>query len=321
MNAIEIIGLTKEFGTLVAVKDVSFSVEKGQIIGLVGPNGAGKTTLLRMLSTVLEPTDGTARLLGFDIKTDYLKIRKHLGYLPDFFNLYEDLTIQECLEYFAKAYQVAKDDISDRIEAILKDIDLESKRLNFVKNLSRGMIQRLGLGALLVHSPDIFILDEPASGLDPKARIDLRSIMKALSEEGKTVIISSHILTELSGMCTHIAIMNHGEIIQFGEIEDVERRIMGSQGLKVTVLGDCKYAADLIRKLSGVQIAQIQPDNNTITVHLDEAPEAVAALNTHLVENGVKVIGLFQETATLEDVYLKISSKDKASDPNHLKDG
>lgn len=321
MMVIEAKRLIKEFGTLFAVKDVSFSVEKGQIVGLVGPNGAGKTTLLRMLATVLEPTDGTARLLGFDIKTHYLKIRKHIGYLPDFFNLYEDLTIRECLEYFAKAYQVAKHDIPNRIKAILKDIDLEHKRSSFVKNLSRGMIQRLGLGVHLVHSPDIFILDEPASGLDPKARIDLRSIMNRLSEDGKTVIISSHILTELAGMCSHIAIMNQGEIVQFGKMEDIERRVIGSKGLKITVLRDCDVAVELIRKLDGVQITHIQPDKNTIVVHMDEGPEAIASLNNYLVEHGVKVISLFQETTTLEDVYLKISSQDNHLDPNNATGG
>lgn len=321
MSVLETIGLVKEFGALVAVKDVSFAVEKGQIVGLVGPNGAGKTTLMRMLATVLEATDGTARLLGFDIKTDYLKIRKHIGYLPDFFNLYEDLTIQECLEYFAKAYQVTVHDIPDRIQAILKDIDLEHKKLGFVKNLSRGMIQRLGLGILLVHSPDIFILDEPASGLDPKARIDLRSIMKRLSDEGKTVIISSHILTELAGMCSHIAIMNHGEIVQFGEVEDIERRIIGSKGIKITLLEGYEDAVELIRKLEGVRVTQIQKEINTIVVQMGGGPEMIAALNAHLVENGVKVIALYQETTTLEDVYLKISSQDKILHPNNSTDG
>jgi ABC-2 type transport system ATP-binding protein len=321
MNVIEAIGLIKEFGTLVAVKDVSFVVEKGQIVGLVGPNGAGKTTLMRMLTTVLEPTEGTARLLGFDIKTDYLKIRKHIGYLPDFFNLYEDLTIQECLEYFAKAYKVAQHDIPDRIDTVLRDLDLEHKRLSFVKNLSRGMIQRLGLGVLLVHSPDIFILDEPASGLDPKARMDLRSIMKRLSENGKTVIISSHILTELSGLCSHIAIMNHGEIVQFGEVEDIERRIIGARGLKIAVLGDCEGTVELIRELDGVQIMRVEQDNNTIVVHIDEGPEGTAALNKHLVDNGVKVISLSQETSTLEDLYLKISSQDNHAISNNATDG
>jgi ABC-2 type transport system ATP-binding protein len=315
MTVLEAIHLRKEFGTLVAVKDVSFSVERGQIVGLVGPNGAGKTTLLRMLATVMEPTDGTARLLGFDIKTDYLKIRKCIGYLPDFFNLYEDLTIQECVDFFARAYRVAGHDIPDRIDTILKEIDLDHNKTSFVKNLSRGMIQRLGLGVLLVHSPDIFILDEPASGLDPKARIDLRSILKRLSADGKTIMISSHILTELSGLCSHIAIMNQGEIVQYGEVEDVENKIIGSRNIRVGVLGDCSAALDLIKQLDGVQIVQVQQDN-TITVSMDEGLEAIAELNKHLVENGIRVTSLYRETSTLEDVYLKISRQAKT--PNSL---
>jgi ABC-2 type transport system ATP-binding protein len=308
MKAIEAAGLRKEYGTLVAVKDVSFSVDSGQIVGLVGPNGAGKTTLLRMLATMLEPTDGTAHLLGCDIKTDYLALRKKIGYLPDFFNLYEDLTIQECLNYFARAYGVGRGDIPDRIKSILKDIDLDHKREDFVKNLSRGMIQRLGLGALLVYSPDLFILDEPASGLDPKARIDLRSIMKRLSAEGKTVMISSHILTELSGLCSHMAVMNLGEIIQFGRVEDIERRVMGAHNLRITVLGDCDTAVKLIQDLYGVKIVEVRQDN-TIIVMIERGTEGIAELNRALVQNGIDVISLFQETSSLEDVYLKISSE------------
>ena len=310
MNVIEAIGLRKEFGALVAVKDVSFAVEDGQIVGLVGPNGAGKTTLMRMLATILEPTEGTARLLGWDIKTDYLRIRKHIGYLPDLFNLYEDLTIQECLEYFAKAYEVARHDMQHRINAVLRDLDLESKRSSFIRHLSRGMVQRLGLGMLLVHSPDIYILDEPASGLDPRARMNLRSILKRLSENGKTVIISSHILTELSGLCSHIAVINQGEIIQFGNVEEIERKIIGARGLRITVLRDCEGAVELIRKLDGVRIKQIKTDENTIIVHLNEGNEAIAALNKNLVKNGVEVISLNQEITTLEDIYLKISTRD-----------
>lgn len=314
MSVIEAEGLIKEYGSLVAVKDVSLSVEKGQVVGLVGPNGAGKTTLMRMLSTLLDPTGGTARLLGFDIKTDYLKIRKRIGYLPDFFNLYEDLTINECLSYFARAYEVEEPDIPERIDTVLKDLSLEKKRLSFVKNLSRGMVQRLGLGMLLVHSPDIFVLDEPASGLDPEARMDLRSIIKRLSEKGKTVIISSHILTELSGLCSHVAIMNHGEIIQFGDVQDIERKIIGLKGIEITVLQNHGKALDLIRELKDVPIVHSDQDKKQIVVQIERGPEAIAELNKYLVDNGVGVISLSQKKSTLEDVYLKVSSHENHAD-------
>ena len=311
MKILEAQCLRKEFGTLVAVRDISFSVEKGQVVGLVGPNGAGKTTLLKILATALKPTDGTARLLGLGIKTDYLKIRESIGYLPDFFNLYDDLTIEECLEYFAKAYRVTKNDIPNRIRMVLKYIDLEHKRSSFIKNLSRGMIQRLGLGVLLVHSPDVFLLDEPASGLDPEARIGLRSVLKHLSADGKTIIISSHILTELSGLCSHLAIMDKGEIVQYSEVEEIERSISASANVRITVLRDCDVAVALIKKFDDIRIVQAQ--NNTITVEMDEDPETIAKMNKHLVENGMKVISLYREKSTLEDVYLKIAGEDRRS--------
>jgi ABC-2 type transport system ATP-binding protein len=321
MSVIETEGLIKEYGPLVAVKDVSLSVEKGQVVGLVGPNGAGKTTLMRMIATLLEPTGGTARLLGHDIKTDYLFIRKHIGYLPDFFNLYEDLKISECLSYFARAYEVEERDIPEQINSVLKDLNLEEKKASFVKNLSRGMIQRLGLGMLLVHSPDIYILDEPASGLDPEARMDLRSIIKRLSESGKTVIISSHILTELSGLCSHVAIMNHGEILQFGDVGDIERKIIGVKGIEITVLQGHEKAINLIRDLKGAQITDSSPENSTIVIELEKGPEAIAELNKYLVENGVGVISLHQKKSTLEDVYLKVSSRGNNGIPEKSMDG
>lgn len=165
MEILQIDNIRKEFGTLVAVNDVTMSVEQGQVVGLIGPNGAGKTTLLRILATLLRPTDGNATILGHDLRKDYLQIRQRLGFLPDFFNLYNDLTLKECLEFFAKVYRVEPKLIPERINAALKFIDLEDKRDCFVRHLSRGMIQRMGVGVLLVHGPEVLLLDEPASGL------------------------------------------------------------------------------------------------------------------------------------------------------------
>ena len=221
MNILEINNIRKEYGTVVAVNDVSFSMAPGQVLGLIGPNGAGKTTLLRILATVLRPTSGSVKLLGYDLKKQYLKIRKNIGYLPDFFNLYNDLTLRECLDFFARAYKVKVKSIPDRIDEVLSYIELSNKQNDLIRHLSRGMVQRMGVGALLVHNPDLFLLDEPASGLDPKARIHLREILKKLANEGKTIIISSHILTELSGFCTHIALMNDGKIVMHGAVDEI----------------------------------------------------------------------------------------------------
>lgn len=306
MDILEVNNIRKEFGTLVAVNDVCFSVEKGQVVGLIGPNGAGKTTLLRILATVLPATDGSARLLGCDLKKDYLDIRKRIGFLPDFFSLYSDLTVRECLEFFARAYEVELDLIPQRIDETLKYIHLENKRNDFIRHLSRGMVQRMGVGVLLVHDPEVFLLDEPASGLDPKARIELRAVLKKLSGEGKTIIISSHILTELSGFCSHIAIMNEGNMVLYGAVDQIQQKVTGSRKVIVSVLDDRDRAVAVIKEFGNAKIITVQ--DNTITVETGAGLDELAGLNTSLVQKGLKVINFSEETTDLEDVFMKISA-------------
>ncbi|MHC4702790.1 MAG: ABC transporter ATP-binding protein, partial [Planctomycetota bacterium] len=264
MEILEVDNIRKEFGTVVAVNDVSLSVGQGEVLGLIGPNGAGKTTLLRILATVLRPTSGSVQLLGCDSARQYLEIRKHIGFLPDFFNLYNDLTLRECLEFFAKAYNVDDDLVPQRIGEVLSYVELQSKRDEFVRHLSRGMVQRMGVAALLVHSPDVFLLDEPASGLDPRARIQLRAVLKKMSDEGKTVIISSHILTELSGLCSHIALMNHGRIVMHGSVDEIQQRVFGSKKICISVLEGADEAIRLIEEFANAKIDAVR--GNEITV-------------------------------------------------------
>ncbi len=304
MKILEVEKLRKEYGALVAVKDVSFAVEEGHVVGLIGPNGAGKTTLLRMLATVLEPTDGRVSLLGLDLARDYLRIRERIGFLPDFFSLYNDLTARETLTFFARAYRVPEDEIAGRIETVLRYVDLAEKRDAFVRQLSRGMVQRMGVAALLVHAPALFLLDEPASGLDPKARIDLRQVLKRLSSEGKTVIISSHILTELADFCTHIAVMNRGDIPLYGAVEDVRRSLGGARRLRITVLADAGRAAQRVTQAGG---RVIESRENTLVAEFTGDLDALAALNADLVGAGLRVTSFAEEKSTLEDVFMKIS--------------
>jgi ABC-2 type transport system ATP-binding protein len=308
MEILEVDNLRKEFGTLVAVNNISLSVEKGQVWGLIGPNGAGKTTLLRMLATVLRPTSGSVRLLGFDLAKEYLKIRRHLGYLPDFFNLYNDLTLRECLEFFAKAYKVENKLIPQRVDEVLDYVELQSKRDDFIRHLSRGMVQRMGVGVLLVHDPDVFLLDEPASGLDPKARIQLRAVLKKLSGEGKTIIISSHILTELSGFCSHIALMNEGNVVLHGAVDDIQRKVFDSRKIRISVLDDCDKAVQLIEKFSNTKIETVR--DNEIIVEISAGESELAALNSHLVSEGIKVFSFGEEKTDLEDLFMKISDSE-----------
>jgi ABC-2 type transport system ATP-binding protein len=300
---VDVQNLRKEYGPLVAVKDVSFSIDRGQIVGLIGPNGAGKTTLLSMLGTLLEPTDGQIRMFGHDAQKEYLAIRSRIGYLPDFFGLYEDLTIAECLTFFANTYQVPADDIPKRVDAVLDAIQLADKRDDFVQNLSRGMIQRLGLGALLVHEPDLFLLDEPASGLDPKARIDLRKVLTSLSQQGKSVLVSSHILTELADFCTHVIIMDHGRFLAQGRIDDILAQLDSTRRVRITVLGSLQEAEQIASTFGEV----MGSDDSTLTVGLSGDLEQIAQLNAALVERGVQVVSLFEEKTNLEDMFLKIA--------------
>jgi len=308
MEIVEINNIRKEFGTVVAVNNVSFSVDKGEVLGLIGPNGAGKTTLLRILATVLRPTTGSVRLLGYDLAKEYLKIRKYIGFMPDFFNLYNDLTPRECLEFFAKAYQVEQDLIPKRIDQTLEYVELEDKRDSLIRHLSRGMVQRMGVAVLLIHDPDVLLLDEPASGLDPKARIQLRNVLNKLSTEGKTIIISSHILTELSGFCSHIAIMDKGKIKLHGAVEEIQQKIAGSTIINISVLKDCDRAVDLIKKFPDAELITV--DNNNITVEMNKGPERLANLNTHLVKEGIKVVSFSEQKTDLEDLFMKISSEE-----------
>jgi ABC-2 type transport system ATP-binding protein len=305
MATLEAESVRKEFGTLVAVDDVSLSVGGGQVVGLIGPNGAGKTTLLRILGTLLRPTWGGARVLGYDLATQYLDIRRHIGFLPDFFNLYGDLTLRECLRFFAEAYGVAPCFVAEHVDRALEYVELEDKRDSLIRHLSRGMVQRMGVGILLAHDPDLFLLDEPASGLDPKARIQLRNILKKLSSDGKTIIISSHILTELSGFCSHIAIMNHGRIKLFGAVEDIQQKVAGSRQIDINVLSDCDRAVALIRQFPGASVSDVY--GQTITVEMTGGPRELAALNAHLVREGIEVSGFAERKTDIEDLFMKIS--------------
>lgn len=298
--------LRKDYGPLVAVRDVSISIEPGHVVGLIGPNGAGKTTLLRMLGTLLGPTSGGASVFGLDLHKDYLKIRKRIGFLPDFFNLYNDLTLRECLTFFARAYGANHSEAASRTDTALDYVELQDKRDSLIRHLSRGMVQRLGVASLIVHEPDLLLLDEPASGLDPKARIGLRRVLTKLSEEGRTVVISSHILTELSGFCSHIAIMNNGKMELFGDVEGVQRRVAGENRVRVSVLHDPDKAARIVEAAEGYSLCS--SDSHDLIISAPEDPAALAHLNRLLVESGVDIVAFVAEQISLEDLFVQISS-------------
>jgi ABC-2 type transport system ATP-binding protein len=308
MSILELHRLRKEFSSLVAVDDVSFAVESGHVVGLIGPNGAGKTTLLRMLATLLPPTDGGAGICGLDLRKETLEVRRKIGYLPDFFNLYPDLTLRECLDFFARAYHVPAESVAKHVDAALNYVSLESKADSLIRHLSRGMVQRMGLATLLVREPQLFLLDEPASGLDPMARIGLRDILRRLSQEGKTIVISSHILSELSGFCTHIAVMNGGKLVTYGSVEEIERQITGRQSFIVRVLREAEQAVGVIRGFEKVEL--LSADDDTLTLTSIDGIEGMAEVNRRLVAAGIPVIELREHKNSLEDLF-RILSIDK----------
>lgn len=309
MQVLEICRIRKDFGALTAVRDVSFQLEQGQVVGLVGPNGAGKTTLLRMLATLLPPTDGTATIWGFDLRRNPLEIRKRIGYLPDFFNLYSDLTLQETLDFTARAYGLLSEQIPSRIRVVLEYVDLMDKKDTLCRFLSRGMVQRMGLAILMVHDPDLYLLDEPASGLDPLARINLRTILKRLSSEGKTILISSHILSELSDFCTHLAVMDRGSIRLFGSVEQIRQKCTPERIVRVTVLQEPQQVLTVLQSFPDVSVQSCQ--EKTFRLAVQGGPETLARLNACLVAGGVSVIELAEEKKGLEDLFLEISGAEQ----------
>ena len=297
--------LRKEFSDLVAVRDINFDLEPGQVVGLVGHNGAGKTTFLRMVATLLHPTNGTAFINGLDIKEDYLKIRKIIGFLPDFFNLDEDLTVEQLLYYYGRAWGIRKKQISEKIDEALNDVGLADKRSMMITDLSRGMVQRIGLATLIVRDPELYLLDEPASGLDPSARINLRDTLTRLSKKGKTIVISSHILSELDGFCSHIAFMKKGRLVKFGGVNEVVESLNQTKQIKIEFLENAQGALALLN--SNEQVEVVSSDENTIVITTSVELREVAELNKKLVENGFLLTGFSQLKANLEDVFLQIN--------------
>jgi ABC-2 type transport system ATP-binding protein len=256
--ALEARALSKRFGSTVAVSDFSLSVPSGAIYGLIGPNGAGKTTSLRMLATLLEPDGGDAWIGGVSVRRDQAGVRRNLGYMPDYFGVYPELKVGEYLDFYAACHGVSSGRRGAVTTDLLQLVDLTHKRDSYVEGLSRGMQQRLGLARALVHDPAVLLLDEPASGLDPRARLELREVVRELGRMGKAVVISSHILAELADLCTHIAIVDGGRVLTAGTVEAVTRRLHGGRSVRVQVLGEGERLRDVLLAWPGVHAVQLE---------------------------------------------------------------
>src|SRR5829696_2542018 len=238
--------LTKKYGNFTALHELNLVIERGSIHGFIGPNGAGKTTTMRILATLLEPSGGQAWVSGYPVTEAPMEVRKRIGYMPDFFGVYDNMKVWEYLDFFAAAYHVPPVRRKSMIDDLLALVDLSAKRNAFVEELSRGMKQRLCLARTLVHEPELLILDEPASGLDPHARIELRELLKELRSLGKTILVSSHILTELAEMCTHIAIIERGKLLLSGGVADILKAMQPAREVYIRVLDRAPQAASLV---------------------------------------------------------------------------
>jgi ABC-2 type transport system ATP-binding protein len=303
---LEVKNLRKEYGGLTAVKGVSFTLQPGDIFGFIGSNGAGKTTTIRMIATLLEPTSGTATLNGADVLKDPMAVRRMIGYMPDFFGLYDDVKVWEYLDFFAAIYEVPVRERPAIIDNVLELTDLTVKKDAFVQSLSRGMQQRLCLARCLVHDPALLLLDEPASGLDPRARAELKELIIELGRMGKIVIVSSHILPELADFCNTVGIIERGEMLAFGGVDQIVRDLHPTRALEARLLRDAGAAAEVVVRLPGVLGATA--DGLTLKVDFNGDQEAQAEIARALVQGGHGLLTFREEQADLEDVFLKLTT-------------
>jgi ABC-type multidrug transport system, ATPase component len=302
-------GLTKRFGRSTAVAGVQLEIEAGEIVGLVGPNGAGKTTTLRMLATLLPPSAGDAEIGGHSVRREPDAVRGVIGYMPDTFGVYDDMRVWEYLDFFGRCYGLSAARRRQMIGDLLELVDLADKRGAYVQDLSRGMQQRLCLAHALVHDPQVLLLDEPASGLDPRARVELRELLRELRALGKTIVISSHILPELEELCTSVAIIDHGRLLASGRVEDIAGRFRVGGVYRATVLGSDEKigrAEEVFAGLADVVSVVRRPDG-LLELALRGDENAAATVLSAAIRGGVKLSSFAPAASDLEELFLQIT--------------
>jgi ABC-2 type transport system ATP-binding protein len=303
---IEVLNFTKRYGDFVAVDDLNLEIGKGEIFGFIGPNGAGKSTTIRFLATLLRPTSGEGRIAGHSVTSDPMAVRRVIGFMPDDFGVYDGMKVWEFLDFFAVAYEIPRSSRKRILGEVLELLDLTHKRDDYVNGLSKGMKQRLCLAKTLIHDPPVLILDEPASGLDPRARLEMKALLVELKRMGKTILISSHILSELADFCTSIGIIERGKLLAAGGIADIQRRIRTHRVLRVHVLGEStEHAAQLMREDPAVQ--RIESFDHTLTAEFHGEDDAMARLLGRLLASGIPVHSFAEEPLSLEEVFMMIT--------------
>ena len=305
---ISVQNLTKDYGPHRAIDHLNFTAEKGEVLGFLGPNGAGKTTTMRILTGFMPPTSGTATIDGFDVMEDSLKVRHIVGYLPETVPLYEDMRVFDYLKFMGKLHNVPG--IEDRVAEVLIQVGMDDRSQSLIKNLSKGMRQRVGLGQALLHHPDVLILDEPTIGLDPKQIKEVRNLIKAIGKE-RTVMLSTHILSEAQQICDRVIIINKGRIVAEDAPENLQNRMSALRTIYVRVGEQTDQAAAALRDLPGVLTVKVQ-ETGRIEVENVREQDARPAIARKLVEGGYDLLELTPESINLEDIFLKLTREASA---------
>jgi ABC-2 type transport system ATP-binding protein len=305
---IETRDLTKMYGDLYALNRLTLKLERGDVYGFIGPNGAGKTTTMRILATLLNPTWGEASVCGYSIYNNAKEIRRLMGYMPDFFGVYDDMKVIEYLEFFAAAYRIKGPERRRKCDQVLELVDLGYKRDALVTSLSRGMTQRLGLARVLLHEPQVLLLDEPASGLDPRARIEMRELLKELRGMGKTILVSSHILPELADICNKIGIIERGQLLFDGDVQAAIKQVRTNAVYFVAVgAGRNPQARELLEGHIDVKSVEAREEEDCLRVTLADGVTDGSFIPDLLLQNGMRLKMLKEEEIDLEDVFMGIT--------------
>jgi ABC-2 type transport system ATP-binding protein len=297
--------LRQEYDTTVALENLHLEIPSGEVYGLIGPNGAGKTTLIRILATLLEPTYGQVRIAGIDVLKEPLRVHPLIGYMSDFFSLYDQMLVWEYLDHFARCYGIPRKRREILVEQVLRLVSLEVRRDTEIKSLSRGMRQRLCFAKTLLHEPKVLLLDEPASGLDPAGRLEFRELLKQLHAMGRTVLISSHILTEMADFCTSIGILEQGQLLASGRVDDILKQLQPALQLEFEIAGGLAPLLQILQNHEAV--ADVISAGNRVRCRWRADREALPELHRRLVSGGVELIALAVKSDNIEDIYMKIA--------------
>ena len=303
--AVQTMGLTRTYGTMTALSNLDLTVNKGDLFGFIGSNGAGKTTTLRILATFLAPSAGTAKVLGHDVVHEADAVRHVIGYMPDFFGVYKDMEVTEYLDFFGACYRIPSGQREKTVNDVLELVGLSEKKGSLIGALSRGMQQRLGLARVLIHDPQLLLLDEPASGLDPRARIEMMEILRELKRMGKTIIISSHILSELETICNRVCIIEKGRLIYSGPVQGVRDQMSSGLVVWVRVGSDTEQAVALLK--ARPEVTEVMPIDHKLKVTLASHDTDHSVIADTLVRGGVKLLELREDEIGLEEVFLRVT--------------